>query len=248
MPFGIDIKNKTDDTAEVLVYGYITDEKWYEEDITPLEFKKEMDKLKNKKKIDLRVNSGGGGVFAGNTIYNILKSHSAKITAYVDGVAASIASVIIMAADKIIIPKNGMIMIHNPWSIAIGDANNFRKEAEMLDKVKTAIISTYMSRSKASEADVVAMMNEETWMTGEEAVTFGFADELAPESKVKACVKGEKAYVNGVELDKKHYKHLPENYFKPEQEVPKEPEKIDYKIIENEISLMETNINLQEAI
>lgn len=225
MPYGIEIVNKDEDTADLLIYGYITDEKWYDEDVTPKEFKRELDKLKNKKSVNVRINSGGGGVFAGMAIYNMLKTFKGETNGIVDGIAASIASVILQGCKNRIVPKNGLVMIHNPSSVAIGDANAFRKEAEILDKVKDAIIATYTERSSLKENKIKKMMDDETWMTGEEAVSMGFADKVEELSNVKACLQDGKMLVNGQEFDEKRYKSFPKDRIKIENTVIPEPEK-----------------------
>lgn len=127
--------------------------------------------------IQLRINSPGGSVFDGTAIYNCLKQHPATVVAYIDGLAASMASVIAMAADRIVMPENALMMIHNPWTVSYGDAEQLRKDADLLDKVKASLISAYR-RSGKSDDEIAALMDAETWFTGEEAVAAGFADEV----------------------------------------------------------------------
>jgi len=133
--------------------------------------------LGNVTEITLGINSPGGDVFDGVAIYNALKRHQAKITGRVDGIAASIASVILMASDKIVMPDNTMLLIHNPWGGAIGDAEDMRDFAEALDKIKVAILAAYR-RSGKSDEELSAIMDAETWLTAEEALAGGFADEV----------------------------------------------------------------------
>jgi ATP-dependent Clp protease, protease subunit len=203
------IENKSEDSGDVYIYGVISDEKWYDSDVTPSWFKDQMAKLSKLKNINLYVNSPGGGVFAGMAIYNVINRLTSKVTAYVDGLAASIASVIVMAADTIIIPKNALMMIHNPISIAAGDAATMRKEAEILDRVKTTIVSTYKEKTKKSEKEIADMMDAETWMTGEEAVSYGFADLLDGKKEVKACFGGKTVTINGLEINVDNFKAFP---------------------------------------
>jgi len=131
----------------------------------------------NVAEITLGINSPGGECFDGIAIYNALKRYPAKITGRVDGVAASVASVILMAADKIVMPDNSMQMIHNPWGGAIGDAEDMRDFADALDKIKIAILAAYRRTGKSDE-ELSAIMDAETWMTAEEAKAAGFADEV----------------------------------------------------------------------
>jgi ATP-dependent Clp endopeptidase proteolytic subunit ClpP len=128
--------------------------------------------------IHLSIHSPGGDVLDGWAIYNSLKNSKAKITARVEGLAASMASVILMAADTVEIPENAYVMIHNPWGLAIGDAEEMRDTADLLDKLGNGLVNAYTSRTGNTEADVRAWMDAETWMDGKEAVERGFADKL----------------------------------------------------------------------
>jgi len=207
------VLNKGDDAGEIYIYGLIVEEKWMDEDVTPSWFKDQVAKLKKLKAINLFVNSPGGGVFAGLTIYNIINRLEATVTAYIDGLAASIASVVVMAADKIIMPKNALMMIHNPWGCACGSAADMRKEAEILDRAKLSILSTYAGKTKKPESELSRMMDEETWMTGTEAKNLGFSDILEEKQEIKACLDGQKFIVNGVEVDIEKFKSFPKARF-----------------------------------
>lgn len=161
--------------AQVFIFGVIVDYKWDEEDVTAKEF---IDALKPLGDFDLRINSPGGSVTAGNAIYNALRRHKGKIDVYVDGLAASMASVVAMAGHRVIMPANAMLMIHDPWSYAVGNSADMRKIAETLDKFKSGMVTAYMDKSGMDEAQVVRMMTDETWITAAEAVEMGFADEI----------------------------------------------------------------------
>jgi ATP-dependent Clp endopeptidase proteolytic subunit ClpP len=128
--------------------------------------------------IHLSIHSPGGDVLDGWAIYNSLKNSKAKITARVEGLAASMASVILMAADTVEIPENAYVMIHNPWGLAIGDADEMRDTADLLDKLGNGLVNAYTSRTGNSEKEIREMMDAETWMDGKEAVERGFADKL----------------------------------------------------------------------
>ena len=128
--------------------------------------------------IHLSIHSPGGDVLDGWAIYNSLKNSKAKITARVEGLAASMASVILMAADTVEIPENAYVMIHNPWGLAVGDAEEMRDTADLLDKLGNGLVSAYTTRTGNSEEDIRAWMDAETWMDGKEAVERGFADKL----------------------------------------------------------------------
>ena len=138
--------------------------------------------------IHLRVNSPGGSVFDGTTIYNAIKQHKSRIVAHVDGLAASIASVIVMGADEIQMADNAYLMIHEPWSVRIGGAEDMRDEADLLEKIRGTICKTYMDKSGKDESEVLAMMAAETWMTAQESLDAGFADTIYGQKLEKAEV------------------------------------------------------------
>jgi len=173
------VENKADETT-VYIYDEIS---WYGVDAQA--FVKDFNKITSGT-INLRVNSPGGSVFDGTTIFNAIQQHPSKTIAHVDGLAASIASVIVMAADEVIMAENAFLMIHNPWSMVAGDADDFRKEADLLDKVQGTIAKTYMDKSGKEEKEVLAMMTDETWMTAQEAFDEGFVDAIGVGSKEKA--------------------------------------------------------------
>lgn len=172
----IEIRNQTEDTADLCFFGDINSEslgewqKYYPEDKAPGDVKDFLDQLENVSKINIHINSGGGSVFGGIAIYNLLLRYDAEITVYVEGIAASIASVIAMAGDKIIIPSNAQMMIHKPSSMAWGDADEMRKQADVLDGCQKVILSTYMRHAKEgiTEEQINSLINEETWKNGEE--------------------------------------------------------------------------------
>lgn len=170
--------------AEVSIYGEID----AHFGIGASLFYKELKALGNISEIDLRLNSPGGSVFEGLAIYNILRSHKAKVTAYVDGVAASIASVILLAADHRSISSSGFVMIHNPISGAFGDSETLRKTASVMDSVKESILEVYMSRTSLDRETVSSMMDEETWLNAKEAKEQGFAHSVFEGEKIAACV------------------------------------------------------------
>ena len=126
--------------------------------------------------INLSINSPGGNVFDGVTIYNLLKEHPAQVDVQVDGLAASIASVIAMAGDKITMAKNAMMMIHNAWSIACGNASDMRQIADVLDKIDGTLVKTYQDRTGCTQRDIKSMMAAETWLNADEALAKGFCD------------------------------------------------------------------------
>lgn len=197
-----------DKRAELMLYGDISNASWFGDEVTPKQFKADLDALGDITELDIHINSGGGDVFAGFAIYNMLKRHAAKKTGYVDGIAASIASVILMVCDKIIIPENGMIMIHDAWTLAGGNKDALRKVADEMERIDGQIAQIYTDRTGVDNA--AALMAAETWMTGAEAVEKGFADELETNKKLAASMNGDFLSLNGQQFDLKRYKNAPE--------------------------------------
>lgn len=138
------------------------------------------------KTLDIHINSPGGYVTDGYAIYNFLSRHPAYKTAYVDGLAASMASVIFMAADRRIMPQNSLLMIHNPWGGTMGDAKTMRKDANVLEKMELQIARTYVDSSLLTIDEILALMDSETWLTAEDAVAAGFADEIEQPIRIAA--------------------------------------------------------------
>jgi ATP-dependent Clp protease, protease subunit len=182
-----EIKSKAD-KAEIWIYEFIGEDFWTGGGVTAKNFQKEIAEIKASQ-IDLHINSPGGEVFDGITIYNLIKQHPANVTTYIDGLAASIASVIALAGNKVIMAENALYMVHNPSGMAIGTANDMRSLADVLDKVASTMVGTYVSKSGKSEKDVKALMDGETWMTAQEAKDFGFIDEIGAEMDMAACAK-----------------------------------------------------------
>lgn len=139
------------------------------------------------KAINLRINSPGGGVFDGAAIYNALRSHGGRIESHVEGLAASMASVIALAGDTVEMAKNAFFMIHNPWVIAIGDSAILRKRAELLDKIRDTMLGTYSAKSGRDFETIRHWMDEETWFGADAAKEAGFCDVVGDEMKVAAC-------------------------------------------------------------
>jgi len=169
--------------AEIMIYDEIG--AW---GISAKQFAADLKGLGTVRNIDLRINSPGGSVFDGMAIYNLIKQHEAQVTVYVDGLAASMASVIAMAGDIVVAPANSLMMVHNPWTLAIGDAKELRDNADLLDKIRTAMVSAYTSKTGLGEEEIILLMDEETWLTGEEAVEKGFADVLEGSVDMAACI------------------------------------------------------------
>lgn len=167
-------------TAEVMIYDEIG--LW---GVTAKEFVDEINAL-DVKSISLRLNTPGGSVFDGNAIFNALKRHPAAITTHIDGLAASMGSVIALAGDEVHMAENALYMIHNPWTLAIGDADELRSTADVLDKLRDGIVATYRQKTGEEVDAITSAMEAETWFTAEEAKAFGFVDEITGKKEAKA--------------------------------------------------------------
>lgn len=199
--------------SDIYIYGEVSNEKMWDEDVTPFEIKEELKKLNKTTKVDMHINSPGGGVFAGFTIYNLISELKQRVTAHVEGLAASIASVIAMAADVVRIPETALIMIHNPSGMAMGEADEMRKTADLLDKVKTIITGVYAKKTGLSEGKIAKMMDDETWLTGQEAFSLSFADSLSDNGdsvvNITNQVNGSVIF-NGLAVDISKFKAFPD--------------------------------------
>ncbi|MFI3039359.1 ClpP-like prohead protease/major capsid protein fusion protein [Atlantibacter hermannii] len=172
-----------DSEAEIYIYdeiGY-----W---GVTAKQFVANLKALGDITHIKLHINSPGGDVFDGIAIFNALKFHGAAITVYIDGLAASMASVIAMVGNPVIMPENTMLMIHKPWGFAGGDADDMRDYADLLDKVESVLIPAYAAKTGKSHDEIAAMLEDETWLTGEECLAQGFADQVTPSLQAMACI------------------------------------------------------------
>lgn len=165
-------------SATIYIYDQIGQDFWGE-GIGASDFVSDLNDLGAVSEINLHINSPGGSIFDGVAIYNSLVNHSAKVNVKIDGLAASIASVIAMAGDHIEIAENGMMMIHDPWNMVMGGSEDMRKEADLLDQLKNSIVGTYARRTERDRGELGQMMTDETWMDGLESVAEGFADDVS---------------------------------------------------------------------
>lgn len=198
---------------ELLLYGDISSGvSWWRDNVTPAKFNQELAAIGDVEELVVRINSGGGDVFAANAIYSRLRDLDAKVTVKIDGWAASAATIIAMAGDVIQIPRNGVFMVHDP-AMTVWDtykAEDFEKMAQELRVIKKSIVNAYMDRTKMAEEEITGIMAAETWWTGEEAVAKGFCDGLMFEADPQTVVEdSQKVVVNQVPIDLAPYKTLP---------------------------------------
>lgn len=197
---------------ELLLYGAISSQQsWWEDRVTPTQFNADLAALGDVPEIVVRINSGGGDVFAANAIFTRLKDHSAKITVKIDGWAASAATIIAMAGDTIKIAKNGIFMVHLPSMTVYNSftSEEFEKMAKELKVITQSIVNTYAMKTGRKPEDIETLMSNETWWTGDTAVENGFCDELMFEEASTVVENASKIVVNSVPLDVSAYKTLP---------------------------------------
>lgn len=172
---------KNEDNRTIYFDGYIAQDSWFDDDITPKKFKAEL--LSDSGDISVWLNSPGGDVFAASQIYTMLKEYAGKVSVRIDGLAASAASVIAMAGDEIIMSPVAMMMIHNPATVIFGEAADLQSGIKMLSEVKESIINAYEQKTNLPRNKISNMMDAETWFSAQKAVELGFADKIlyAPE-------------------------------------------------------------------
>jgi ATP-dependent Clp endopeptidase proteolytic subunit ClpP len=198
-----DIQNKGETTFEIFLYGSIGDSPWDDTYISEKVILAELQKIpKTAKNIHLRVNSSGGSVFTGVTIYELLKNHPAKVTAYVEGLAASIASVIIMAADEVVMGEGAMLMLHKPLVGIYGNAHEMEKMIDILDKIESQMVGIYARKTKKSAVELHKILSEDTWYTTEQAIEAGLADRTFESSD-------ESRYLAACLIDKSPFRNKP---------------------------------------
>lgn len=168
---------ETDKTMEILIYGEITSWEWQDSDMSAYTLARLIQKS-GAENINVRINSCGGEVAEGLAIYNSLKNHPAKVTTICDGFACSAASVVFMAGDERIVNDASLLMIHNAWSFASGNAEDLRKAAGDLDKISNAAAEAYRRVMMITEEELQQMLKEETWILPQEALTYGFATSI----------------------------------------------------------------------
>ena len=156
--------------------GTIAEDSWFDDDVTPQMFKEEL--MDGNGNITVWINSPGGDCVAAAQIYNMLREYHGKVIVKIDGIAASAASVIAMAGDKVLMSPVSMMMIHNPMTIAFGDSEEMQRAIDMLKSVKDSIVNAYELKTRMSRTKLAHLMDAETWMDANKAIELGFADEI----------------------------------------------------------------------
>jgi len=204
--------NVTQNSLDIVIRGPVVDSSWWDDNAaTPQMVQDKLATAGNVGQINVHINSPGGSVFAGQAIHNMLRQHPANVTVYIDGLAASIASVIAMAGNKIIMPPGTMMMIHNPLLSLWGSyqSGDMREMADFLDKIKESLVATYVSRcTKKTKDEIIALMDATTWMTAVDAVDMGFADEIEGIA-VSASMSGKVLNIAGKSFDLSPFATVP---------------------------------------
>lgn len=200
--------------ADLLLYGVIGDDGYWDS-VGSKEFAEDLKAIEDVETINVRINSPGGDVFAGQAIYSTLKRCKSTINVYIDGLAASIASLIAMAGDKVIMPKNSMMMIHKPWSFSAGNADDMRTMAETLDKVEESLVVAYTDKTGLSEEEIKKLLSDETWLSASDALEKGFCDEIE-ETELKASLKDGQLIINGQKFNTTDYKNFDTSWYSKE--------------------------------
>lgn len=169
------INRLSNKTAELLIYEQIGADFW-SEGVTAKQFASDLKQLGDVRRIDVRINSPGGSVWDGMAIYNALNQHPANVVVHIDGIALSMASGIAMAGDTVQIAANGLMMLHNPQGMVAGDEKSIDRYLTMLRKAKSSLSKAYEAKSGKTAEEIAQIMDDETWLTAEEAVEMGFAD------------------------------------------------------------------------
>lgn len=172
---------RNEDGRTLYFDGYIAQDSWFDDEITPKQFKAELNA--NEGDVTVWLNSPGGDVFAASQIYNMLREYKGNVTVKIDGLAASAASVIAMAGDQILMSPVAMMMIHNPSTVIFGEACDLQSGIDMLSEVKESIINAYEQKTGLSRTKISKMMDAETWFSANNAVELGFADRVLYEEQ-----------------------------------------------------------------
>jgi ATP-dependent Clp protease, protease subunit len=230
------VKNLTDESADLYIYGEIidnTDWKWDESDVMPDDVLNALNQVDGLKNLNIYINSPGGSVFSGLAIYNMLKRNKAKKTVHVDGLAASMASIIALVGDTVIIPSNAFLMIHKPWTIAMGNANDFRKLADDLEDIESGVMNVYEENLKDGVGieTIQELVDAETWLNGEEAAKYFNVEVI--EAKNVAAFASE--YLDKYDKTPKRLigKHEPQS-----KDLEQDDDKFDKIKFQNELDLL----------
>ena len=197
--------------ASINIFGDITSWPWEEfGEVSAVNLSKKLEELGDVSRLDVYINSYGGEVAEGLAIYNALRRHKAKVVTHCEGFACSIASVIFMAGDERVMSESSLLMVHNAWSYGQGNAAEFRKQADDLDKITQASVEAYKSHSNLSEDEIKALLDAETWILPTEALEYGFATAIDKTESNKASQNARETLVKIIKGAAKQSEPTPE--------------------------------------
>ena len=203
-----EIKLAAEKVGELLLYGPIANSEIWGDEVTPKKIDAELKALGELDVLNVHINSQGGNVFAAQAIYSIIKRNSAKgKCAYIDGLAASAASLIFCACDTVRAFSNAMIMVHKPWGVVIGNADLMHERAAILDKNEESMIAAYQEKTGLSKGEIQEMLSAETWLTAQEAKDKGFIDEIEEGMQVAASLEGDVFVCGDIRVDLNRFKN-----------------------------------------
>lgn len=189
---------------ELEFYGFISEYSWWEDDITPQLFKDQLYKNGAGGPVTIRMNSGGGDMIAASVIRSTIMEYPGKVTVRIDGLAASAATYVAMAGDLVRMQDTAYFMIHDPWTVAIGNEDELKACIDMLKSLKSGIVDAYIAKTQLPASKLAKMMSDETWMSANEAKTLGFIDEVISSNAKKSLASA--AFLNAVS---DHYVNVP---------------------------------------
>ncbi len=175
---------------EIEFYGYISEYSMFDDDITPARFKNDLMTLGRGGPVTVRIHSGGGDVFAASAIRAILMDYPGRVTTRIDGLAASAATYVAMAGDRVLMQDSAFFMIHDPSAIAMGTVDDLKSVIDLLKTIKSGIVETYQAKTQMDAERLAKMMSAETWMTAQEALEMGFVDEVISSRPVSPAFGG----------------------------------------------------------
>ncbi len=173
----------------IYLEGYIAESSWFDDDVTPKQFKADLYEGGGMDDIVVKIHSPGGDSFAAAQIYNLLKEYPGRVSVQIDGLAASAASVIAMAGDEVLVSPVSVLMIHNPAMLVAGEASDLEVGINLLNEVKESIMNAYERKTGLSRQEISRMMDGETWMSAQKAIELNFADGFLYEAAVKSGVQ-----------------------------------------------------------
>lgn len=203
---------------DIDVYGGIGDE-FDEGGVTAVSFVRAL-RDADGEDVTIHINSSGGSVFDANTMAEALRGYKGHTTASIEGLAASAASYFALTADDVVINPSALMMIHNPWDFAVGDAEDMRKKADMLDKARSTISAQYARKTGRTVDEIEELMDAETWFTAQEAVEFGLVDRMSDSEPIAACVRCE---------DMKRFRNAPEGLLASDEKAKNPSDEEDEK-------------------